>query len=183
MKEAAEAGFFGDVAQLGERYVRNVQVVGSNPIISTIHCRGAPRAALRARGTNGAFPPGVFPAGTGLQPQRPFCSLPSGNAFRALMSFQSRHEGFCRVNGRSPAEWPDALPLRGRRGEDHGRPLPDPRMRLGRPGCASRRIPRIDAGAVGSAGLRSRRHGARTYLFSSPEAANAAGGFTARSCE
>ena len=25
----------GDVAQLGERYVRNVQVVGSNPIIST----------------------------------------------------------------------------------------------------------------------------------------------------
>ena len=26
----------GDVAQLGERYVRNVQVVGSNPIISTM---------------------------------------------------------------------------------------------------------------------------------------------------
>ena len=25
----------GDVAQVGERYVRNVQVVGSNPIIST----------------------------------------------------------------------------------------------------------------------------------------------------
>ena len=27
---------YGDVAQLGERYVRNVQVVGSIPIISTI---------------------------------------------------------------------------------------------------------------------------------------------------
>ena len=26
----------GDVAQLGERHVRNVDVVGSNPIISTI---------------------------------------------------------------------------------------------------------------------------------------------------
>ena len=26
----------GDVAQLGERYVRNVQVGGSNPLISTI---------------------------------------------------------------------------------------------------------------------------------------------------
>jgi hypothetical protein len=26
---------FGDVAQLGERYVRNVQVRGSNPLIST----------------------------------------------------------------------------------------------------------------------------------------------------
>ena len=28
--------FRGDVAQLGERYVRNVQVVGSIPIISTM---------------------------------------------------------------------------------------------------------------------------------------------------
>ena len=26
---------YGDVAQLGERYVRNVQVRGSNPLIST----------------------------------------------------------------------------------------------------------------------------------------------------
>ena len=30
----------GDVAQLGERYVRNVQVVGSNPIISTTEING-----------------------------------------------------------------------------------------------------------------------------------------------
>ena len=26
---------FGDVAQLGERYVRNVEATGSNPVIST----------------------------------------------------------------------------------------------------------------------------------------------------
>lgn len=32
----------GDVAQLGERYVRNVQVVGSNPIISTTFFSGRP---------------------------------------------------------------------------------------------------------------------------------------------
>ena len=29
----------GDVAQLGERSVRNAEVVGSNPIISTTHSR------------------------------------------------------------------------------------------------------------------------------------------------
>ena len=29
-------GFSGGVAQLGERYVRNVQARGSNPLISTI---------------------------------------------------------------------------------------------------------------------------------------------------
>ncbi len=27
---------YGDVAQVGERYVRNVQVRGSNPLISTL---------------------------------------------------------------------------------------------------------------------------------------------------
>ena len=30
----------GDVAQLGEHYVRNVGVVGSNPIISTMELQG-----------------------------------------------------------------------------------------------------------------------------------------------
>jgi len=35
----AAAGQRGDVAQLGERVVRNDEVVGSIPIISTITCR------------------------------------------------------------------------------------------------------------------------------------------------
>jgi hypothetical protein len=33
----------GGVAQLAERYVRNVEAVGSNPITSTIHLVGSPR--------------------------------------------------------------------------------------------------------------------------------------------
>ena len=35
-KRVRETTAYGDVAQLGEHYVRNVGVVGSNPIISTI---------------------------------------------------------------------------------------------------------------------------------------------------
>ena len=39
----------GDVAQLGEHHVRNVGVVGSNPIISTTEIYTSPHHEMRAR--------------------------------------------------------------------------------------------------------------------------------------
>ena len=60
----------GDVAQLGERYVRNVQVVGSNPIISTNNSN-----QLRRRERVGVLlylglPPDFLQAQTGLEVAR-----------------------------------------------------------------------------------------------------------------
>ena len=40
MLSRAKRNTHGDVAQLGEHYVRNVGVVGSNPIISTMEMQG-----------------------------------------------------------------------------------------------------------------------------------------------
>ncbi len=60
----------GDVAQLGERYVRNVQVVGSNPIISTNKSNQLRRFKRVGALLCGVLTPDVSLAQTGLKVAR-----------------------------------------------------------------------------------------------------------------